>query len=87
MTKFIDLLEEYGGGEYVLPDDHKAGMKVPKGGACCANCNYWKEGKEDKPGQCTNELYEKWHGSKSIPHPPLEYCTDWWEPKKVEKAK
>jgi hypothetical protein len=87
MTKFIDLLEEYGGGEYVLPEDHKAGMKVPKGGACCANCNYWNEGKDDNPGHCGSDLYKKWKGTDSIPYDPLEYCTDWWEPKKVQKAK
>jgi hypothetical protein len=85
MTKLIDLLEEYGGGNYVLPEDHKAGMKVPKGGACCANCEYWHKGKEDEPGYCSNEYYKEWNnGDSSIPYSPLEYCTDWWEPKKVK---
>jgi hypothetical protein len=82
MIKFIDLLEEYGGKEYVLPENHKAGMKVPKGGACCANCKYWHEGTKDKEGYCGNDYYEKWSGVKSIPYHPLQYCSDWWEPKK-----
>jgi hypothetical protein len=83
MMKLIDLLkEEYGGGEYEIPKDHKAGLRVPKGGSCCANCEYWKEGEEGEKGKCINEYYIKWAGTSSIPYPPDQYCTDWWEPKK-----
>lgn len=83
MIKLIDLLkEEYGGGDFVLPKSHKAGLRVPKGGSCCANCEYWKQGKEGQAGKCTNEYYIKWAGTASIPYAPDEYCTDWWEPKK-----
>jgi hypothetical protein len=82
MTKFIDILkEEYGGGDYVLPKNHKAGLKVPKGGSCCLNCEYWVDGTEKKQGKCTNKYYQKWAGTDSIPYQPDQYCTDWWEPK------
>jgi hypothetical protein len=81
MTKFINLLkEEYGGGDYVLPKNHKAGLRVPKGGSCCANCEYWVAATEEKEGRCTNKYYQKWAGTDKIPYPPDEYCTDWWEP-------
>lgn len=77
MTKLIDLLENnFGGkGKYVLPKDHKAGLQVPKGGSCCANCEYWTG------DRCTNKYYQQWAGTDKIPHPADEYCTDWWEPK------
>ena len=86
MIKFTDLLkEEYGGGEYTLPKDHKAGLKVPKGGSCCANCEYWKQGEDGSEGKCSNEYYIKWAGTASIPYAPDQYCTDWWEPKEKSK--
>lgn len=90
MIKLIDLLEEYGGGEYELPKDHKAGMKVPKGGSCCANCEYWVVKPKSEEYHCANKYYQKWAETDSIPYPPDEYCSDWWEPRKdvekVEKA-
>jgi len=55
------------------PPNHKAGMKVPKGGSCCANCEYVNGNK------CTNEYFIKWHGSDIIPAPIDSYCSDWWE--------
>lgn len=76
--KLIDLLKEsYGGGKYELPDSHKAAMKVPNGGACCANCSWWDS--ENK--HCDNKYYEQWSGSKEIPYKPEEFCSDWWQPK------
>ena len=41
MIKLTDILtEDYGGkGPMVLPPNHKAGLKVPKGGSCCAIVN------------------------------------------------
>lgn len=86
MTKFIDLLEEYGGGEYSLPDNHKAGMRVPNGGSCCSNCKWWVSEDSGKY-KCINEYYNKWSGGSSIPYNPNEYCTDWWEPKKGDIPK
>ncbi len=85
MIKFLKLLEEYGGGEYSLPDNHKAGMRVPTGGACCANCKYWVVEKQI----CSSTYYEAWAGKKTIPGNPKNYCTDWWEPmsKGVEPEK
>ena len=76
--KLKDLLttENYSGpGKLILPKSHRAGLKVPKGGSCCANCKYWNSGKE----VCTNEYYIKWAQTNTIPYAPNEYCTDFWE--------
>lgn len=86
MIKLIDLLEEYGGGDYALPKDHKAGLRVPKGGSCCANCEYWVKKDKAEEYHCANTYYQKWAGTDSIPYAPDEYCTDWWEPKKEVKT-
>ena len=72
--RLIDLLLE-AKGEYILPPDHTQGLKVPKGGSCCANCEYWDSEKES----CKNTYYQKWAGTDKIPNPPDEYCSDWWE--------
>jgi hypothetical protein len=82
MIKFLKLLEEYGGGPYELPKNHKAGMKVPYGGSCCANCKWWVPKDKSEKYHCINEYYQKWAGTDSIPYDPKEYCTDWWEPRK-----
>lgn len=58
------------------PKDHKAGMRVPKGGSSCANCEYLADNKKD----CTNTFFQKWNGSPVIPAPIDEYCSDWFEP-------
>jgi len=88
MIKLADLLrEEYGGGKYELPSDHLAGIRVPKGGACCANCNYWNVGAPGEKGHCANKQYQQWAGTSEIPAPPDEYCSDWWEPIKSSKGK
>ncbi len=81
MIKLTDLLkEEFGGGEYKLPKDHKPGMKVPKGGACCANCSWYEYDEEHELHVCNNKYYEKWAETKVIPYAPNEYCSDWWQP-------
>jgi hypothetical protein len=59
------------------PADHKAGMRVTKGGSMCANCEYL--GADRKT--CNNEYFIKWHGSNIIPEPIDQYCSDWWRPK------
>jgi hypothetical protein len=80
LKKFIkesQITEEYGGpGNYSVPDDHLAGLRVPKGGSCCANCEYWIAKEEI----CTNTHYQEWAGTNKIPYPADEYCTDWYEP-------
>lgn len=58
------------------PDDHKAAMKVPKGGSSCSNCKFLV-GKD----RCGNKYFQDWHGSDKIPAPIDEYCSDWFEPK------
>lgn len=62
------------------PTDHKAGMRVPKGGSSCASCEYLADNKTD----CTNEYFQKWHGSPVIPAPIDEYCSDWYEHDGIE---
>ena len=72
-------MSNYGGpGPMILPADHEAGIKVPKGGSCCANCEYWLE----KEQICNNKYYIKWAGTNKIPYAADEYCTNWWHPKK-----
>jgi hypothetical protein len=64
-------------GKVYFPTDHQAGMKVPKGGSSCANCKYL--GEDEK--SCESKYYKIWHGSKELPEPADEYCSDWYEPK------
>ena len=81
MIKLVDILREaYGGGEFKLPKDHKPGMKVPHGGACCANCSWYEWDEEHDLHVCNNEYYQKWAESKVIPYDPKQYCSDWWQP-------
>jgi hypothetical protein len=75
--KLKPLLENFGGpGKMILPKGHKAGLRVPKGGSCCANCKYWDADAE----VCNSDYYVKWAGTNTIPYPANEYCTNWWEP-------
>ena len=74
---------EYGGkGPFELPDNHKAGMIVPKGGSCCANCKFM-EMRKDGP-HCTASYWVQWNGGDSrLPvDDPETYCSDFWMPKK-----
>jgi len=63
------------GGKVQYPADHKLGMRVPKGGADCAKCEY-VDGQK-----CTNETFVKWLGGNRIPGPTDEYCCDLFETK------
>lgn len=75
----IKLNEEYGGlGEFKLPNNHKAGITVPKGGSSCASCKFLSKDKL----MCTNKFWIEWNGGDSkLPMPADEYCSDWYEPK------
>lgn len=73
---------QYGGkGPFELPPDHIAGVIVPKGGSCCANCEYLTM-KEDGP-HCHNTYWTKWNGGDSrLPvDDPETYCSDFWQGK------
>jgi len=66
-----------------LPPNHHAAMRVPKGGSCCANCEYLGDDKKS----CRNDYFIKWDGGKEkpadsdrLPYPADEYCSDWYEP-------
>lgn len=60
--------------ERVLPPDHKLGMRVPKGGSCCANCHFLATSKT-----CGNPRFVQWNGSPRLPDPSDEYCCDLYE--------
>jgi len=78
--KFLEDLES---AAATYPKDHKAGMRVPKGGSSCASCEYLADNKTD----CTSTYFQKWNGSPVIPGPIDEYCSDWYEQtKKVEAS-
>jgi GNAT superfamily N-acetyltransferase len=63
------------------PDTHQAAMRVPKGGSSCSSCRFVSEDKKE----CSNEHFIKWNnGSKELPLPADEYCSDWYEPHDVE---
>jgi ADP-ribose pyrophosphatase YjhB (NUDIX family) len=64
--------------EPTYPRDHKAGMRVPKGGSSCASCKYVSDDGKD----CSNIHFRVWNGSSHLPAPADEYCSDWYEPKK-----
>lgn len=63
-----------------LPPNHKAGMRVPKGGSMCANCRFLKDAEKRI---CGNEYFIKWNGSEVIPAAVNQYCSDWYEPGKT----
>jgi hypothetical protein len=72
----------YGGkGKFELPPNHIAGVKVPKGGSCCANCKFG-EMRDDGP-HCNSTYWIEWNGGSSrLPvDDPETYCSDFWEPK------
>ena len=62
--------------EVDMPPGHKAGMKVPEGGSCCANCKFLK-----KDGlECGEKHWVEWHdGDPVIPAPADEYCCDMYK--------
>ena len=60
------------------PVDHKIGMRIPKGGASCANCSYLAANQKD----CANKYFIAWNsGDPRIPFPANEYTSDWYEAK------
>jgi len=68
-------------GDAIYPTDHKAGMKVPKGGSSCAVCEYLKG-----PHECGNPHFIKWNDGPNFVPPSDEFCCDWFEAAKEVKA-
>lgn len=69
-----------GKGDLGFSEGHVAAMRVPKGGSCCANCEY-----VDKEAHaCKNPHYIVWNkGDYKLPDYPLdEICSDWYNPAK-----
>lgn len=67
--------------EAVLPANHQLGMRVPKGGSMCANCEYLAD-----PTHCGNEGFIKWNGGAKLPHASDEYCCDLYGLKSKARA-
>jgi hypothetical protein len=67
-------------GKATYPKDHQPGMKVPRGGSMCANCEYVNAQK----GTCSEENFIAWNGSPFIPGDIHEYCSDWFQPVKKQ---
>lgn len=66
------------------PPDHEAGMRVPRGGSMCMNCEYLKSAAKRL---CGNSYFVKWNGSNVIPGPIDAYCSDFYEPAKAASTK
>jgi hypothetical protein len=64
-------------GKVAYPENHRPGMRVPRGGSMCANCRYLADNKTD----CKNKYFQEWNGSEKIPGKIEEYCSDWYEPR------
>lgn len=62
------------------PSDHKPGMRIPRGGSMCSNCEYLRD-REKRV--CGEPNFIRWNGSSVIPAPVEEYCSDWYKPESV----
>lgn len=70
----VDVIHTANEVKPTYPEDHVAGMRVPKGGSSCASCKYLADNKKD----CTSTYFQKWNGGPVIPGPIDEYCSDWY---------
>ena len=66
-------------GTVSYPKDHQPGMRVPRGGSSCETCKYL--GNDAR--SCNNKYFQLWHGSRILPFPADEYCSDWYEPARL----
>ena len=70
-------------GSFELPKDHQFGVRVPVGGAMCANCGWYAKGSE----KCQNRGYQDWSRSIGVPernaaflpYPADQFACDLWE--------
>jgi hypothetical protein len=54
-------------------------MRVPVGGAMCANCSHYKPTPTGH-GLCREPNFAAYYGTNQIPFPADEFCSDWYEP-------
>lgn len=73
----LNVTFELDKGPFQLPQNHKPGMQVPKGGSSCASCAYLG----NDGASCVNTYFQRWHGTDQLPAPADEYCSDWYEPR------
>lgn len=65
--------------DFQVPADHEPAMRVPKGGSSCANCRFYSQ-RGGQHGTCHEPNYARYYGTKEIPYPADEFCSDWYEP-------
>lgn len=63
-----------------LPRGHSPGLRVPRGGSCCANCQFGDAARNE----CREPNFIAWNGGDArLPARADEYCSDWWQARKV----
>lgn len=62
-----------------IPIGHRPAMRVPRGGAHCGNCQFYRRA-GGQFGSCSSNDYQAFYGTRLIPCPPTEFCSDWYEP-------
>jgi hypothetical protein len=62
--------------EVDLPRGHSPGMRVPIGGSSCANCRFG----DLRTNTCSEPNFIRWNGSRKVPVPLEQFCSDWWQP-------
>lgn len=67
------------GKRVTIPVGHRPAMRVPVGGSSCANCQFYARS-GGRYGSCTSRDYQAYYGTRLIPCPPREFCSDWYEP-------
>ena len=67
------------GKRVTIPVGHRPAMRVPYGGASCANCQFY-DARGGRFGSCTSRDYRAFYETRLLPCPPQEFCSDWYEP-------
>jgi hypothetical protein len=65
---------------YYLPLSHEPAMRVPRGGSMCANCSEYVP-RGGKFGSCVAPEFFEYYGTRLIPVPANEFCSDWYAPR------
>lgn len=62
-----------------FPKDFAPTARTPKGGAACSNCAYYEPPSDEHHGVCLNSYYHDWTGGETLPGPPDQFVSMWWE--------
>lgn len=72
------MTEDFGGGEFNLPKNHKPFMNSEKGFSCSVCKFYSKQGDKHI---CSNSYFNEWNESSILDIvDPTTWCSDWFEP-------